>query len=344
MKIKLIIFPVIISLLFLISCQKSSPEQTSLNPIPIKVRQVEEEIASRLIRLTGTIMPYEKAGLSFKVPGRIESIHVDDGDRVEKGELLAELETGDYELGVKMAQAQVKALEPEFDRQKTLLADGAITQANFEKFEAQYKVATYQLDLARRRLDDCLMFAPFKGEIALKKADQGELTAPERMVLLLINMDQAEAEIGVSDIDVHYFELGKKVVLTINAIQDEILSGKVVHIGSMPDPISRTYKVRIRLPNEKGLLKAGMIVTINICLKDCDEAFIGVPLSAVLHSPEIGPYVFVIEGDKAIPQDIELGRMMAREIEVLQGLYGGELLVVRGQHYLKKGSMVRVIP
>lgn len=272
-------------------CKKSETEETQVLPIPVKVRKIEKSVLTNTIRLTGTIRPQKKAGLSFKVPGRIADILVDEGDRVGKGDVVALLEPDDYELNVKMAEAQVKALAPEYQRHQSLLKDKAITQSDFEQFEARYKVAVYKLDLARNNLDDCRLKAPFDGEIARRQADPGELAAPDRVIVLLMDMSGVEAEIGVPDLDINRFKLGEEVTFTMSAFPEEQFTGKVVLIGSMPDPVSRTYRVRVSLPNPDGMLKAGMIVTMNFDIRNNGKKLAGAPLFAILHSVESGPFV-----------------------------------------------------
>lgn len=323
--------------------QKSSEEQAAV-PIPVKVREVMPVVQRDSIRLSGTIRPLEQAGLSFKVPGRIKAIHVDEGDRVTKGMRLAELEPDDYELRVRIAEAQLKALEPEYRRMQTLLADNAVTQADYDQLEAQYRVADCQMDLARMRLADCVLYAPIAGEVAEKKADKGEMASPERVVLILINLAEVEAEAGVPDIDIHRFTMGDEVSVSLSALPDVCLTGKVVRIGSMPDPVSRTYTVRIRLPNRQGRLKAGMIVTLEVLPDREGKEVVGAPLAAVLHSPESGPYVFIAgHTGRAVFRPVRLGRMMARNIEILEGVSPGDRLIVSGQHYVRDGSSIFII-
>jgi len=341
---KRLIFLLLVSSVLCCGCgEKNKEEVATVLPIPVKVREVERTVLSNTIRLTGTIQPREKAGLSFKVPGRIEAIQVDEGDRVKKGDVVALLETSDYELNVKMAEAQVKALAPEYLRQQSLLQDKAITQADFEQFEAQYKVATYRLNLARNNLEDCKLKAPIGGEIARRQADPGELAAPDRVIVLLMDMSRVEAEIGVPDLDIGRFALDEEVSFTMNAFPDQKFTGKVVLIGSMPDPVSRTYRVRVSLANPEGMLKAGMIVTINFDVKNEGRKLVGAPLSAILHSVETGPYVFVVRDGKAIRKDIVLGPMYQKLVGVEKGLEDGDVLIVEGQHYVRDSLDIRVM-
>ncbi len=324
-------------------CKESEKEDAQVLPIPVKVRKIETSVLTNTIRLTGTIRPREKAGLSFKVPGRIADILVDEGDRIGKGDVVALLEANDYELNVKMAEAQVKALAPEYQRQRSLLKDKAITQAEFEQFEAQYKVATYKLNLARNNLKDCQLKAPFDGEIARRQADSGELAAPDRVIVLLMDMSGVEAEIGVPDLDINRFKLGEEVAFTMSAFPEKKFTGKVVLIGSMPDPVSRTYRVRVSLPNPGGLLKAGMIVTMNFKIKNGGKKLAGAPLSAILHSVDAGPYVFVVKDGKAVKKDIVLGPMFQKLVGVESGLEDGDMLIVEGQHYVRPGQQIKIM-
>lgn len=324
-------------------CKEDRKADIEVLPIPVKVRQVETTVLTNTIRLTGTIQPREKAGLSFKVPGRIASILVDEGDRVGQGDVVALLETSDYELNVKMADAQVKALAPEYQRQRSLLKDKAITQADFEQFEAQYKVATYKLDLAENNLADCRLKAPFDGEIARRQADPGEMAGPERVIVALMDMSGVEAEIGVPDMDINRFSLGEEVSFTMSAFPGKRFNGKVVLIGSMPDPVSRTYRVRVSLPNPDGLLKAGMIVTMMFDVGANGRKLAGAPLSAILHSVESGPYVFVADHGRAVKRDIVLGPMYQKLVGVEKGLDDGDLLIIEGQHYVRDGQTINIM-
>jgi RND family efflux transporter MFP subunit len=152
-----------------------------------------------------------------------------------------------------------------------------------------------------------------------------------------------EADIGVPDLDINRFKLGEEVAFTMSAFPEKTFTGKVVLIGSMPDPVSRTYRVRVSLANPGGLLKAGMIVTMNFKIKNEGKKLADAPLSAILHSADAGPFVFVVKDGKAVRKDIVLGPMFQKRVGVESGLEDGDLLIVEGQHYVRPGQQIKIL-
>jgi membrane fusion protein, multidrug efflux system len=312
-------------------------------PVPILVRSVGEVERSAHFEVSGEVEARRTVNVGFQVPGVVARVLVDEGQTVREGELLAELDDEEYRLNLGLADAQVELATDAYRRARQLFDDAGVPEAELVRAEVAVRRAGLQREIAQKHVNDTRLLAPTSGLLARRGIHPGEQAGPGVPVFTIVAIDPAQIRVGVPEAEIGAVRVGQSVTIRVPALPGTEVDGRVEVVGVLADPVSRTYPVRIGLPNPGGRLRPGMIVEAYIA-QERTLLRITIPGDAVVPDHEGTPMVYVYEpGEgRVYSRRIRLGALEGTDLEVLDGLSGGELLVVGGQHRLRDG--VRVEP
>ncbi len=326
---------------------------------PVKVFTVRRDRISERLLYTGTLEAWRKINITPEVGGKIARIHVQEGQRVAEGQLLAELETESIRLQLKQAEAGLAVAEAGYadalrnkERMDRLFEEKAVSEMQHEKARLAYDAAAAQLEqaratlnLARYALDVSLMKAPFAGVIASKNAEVGDVINPMMSgfgsasgVLTLMDYSQVKVAVGVSSHDIARVRKGQEVVLRVASLPGREFRGRVTVVNLTADPASKKFGVEAVFQNPDQALRPGTYGDVAFEIETRESALV-VPQRAVLSDS----HVFVVEDGKAVRRDVSLGLQNTTMVEVLAGLREGERVVVDGNFALEAGSAVEVL-
>ena len=328
---------------------------------PVKVFKVRRERITEKISYTGTLEALTKVNITPEVGGKITRIHVQAGDRVVKGQLLAELETSSIRLQLKQAEAGVAVAEASYadalrnkERMDRLIKENAVSEMQREKIQLAFDAAAAQLeqaraglDLAQHALDVSLMTAPFAGVIASKNAEVGDVINPMMGgfgaggaggVLTLMDYSRIKVVVAVSSQDIARVRKGQEAVLRVASLPGREFRGEVRAVNLTADPLNKKFGVEVVIDNPDAALRPGTFGDLAFEVQSHEGALV-VPQIAVLENA----YVFVVEGGKAVRKNVALGIQNTTMIEVLDGLAAGADVVVEGNFGLEEGAAVQVL-
>lgn len=259
----------------------------------------------------------------------------------------------------------------EYRRMKQLYDSKSLAPNDYRKFEAAYEAAGQQLAeaqagaqkedraqaravynqaaaaeaIARKRLDDTTLRAPFGGFVSMRAVQVGEMAPAGHPVFQIVELDPVEISVGVPETDVPLVRLGQTAAVRLPALPGETLEGAVRMINVAADPATRTYMVRIRVPNPQRLLRVGMIAEAQIRTGRMLDAMT-MPGESVVHDPQGATLVFVYfrEQKRVYSKRVETGTVYGAEIQIKSGLTGDEQVVVAGQERLRDGVAVSAVP
>ena len=352
------------ALLAAVACKKSAPKGAAtaetFGAAPVKVFKVRRERITEKITYTGTLEAWNKINITPETGGKISRILVQAGDRVAKGQLLAELETESIRLQLKQAEAGVAVAEASYadalrnkERMDRLIKENAVSEMQREKIQLAYDAASAQLEqvraglnLARHALDVSLMRAPFAGVIASKNAEVGDVINPMMGgfgggaggVLTLMDYSKVKLAVAVSSEDIGRISKGQETVLRVGSLPGRDFRGTVRVVNLTADPLSKKFGVEVVIDNPDGALRPGTFGDLVFEVESHENALV-VPQIAVLENA----YVFVAEGGKAVKKNVALGIQNTTMIEVLDGLAEGDAVVVEGNFGLEEGAAVQVL-
>lgn len=339
-------------------------------PTAVRVMEVRASKVARQARYSANILPATRVDLLFKVGGYVEFIMtkegrlLSEGDRVEKGDLLARVKAGEVteKLGevralASGAAAQADAAKQEFERARTLFERGVISKSQFDGARMQYRAATAQVEAAsaggkqvRSVIGDTTLRAPISGVVLKRLIEVGSLVGPGVPGFVIADTTQVKASFGVPDTMLEALKLGSPISVTIEALPGRALSGAISRIAPSADPTTRVFEIETTIPNPDDTLKTGMVASVSLGEDDAPSEEVLLPLQAVVRSPVradgFATYVVDKEGPEptAALREVELGEIYQNYVPARAGLKPGELVVVMGAGLLSPGDRVAIIP
>jgi RND family efflux transporter MFP subunit len=349
--------------------QKDEDLNVTAKASPVTVASVVQKEFADVISAVGTLKARETSPLSPKVAGTVSRVLVDIGERVKAGEVVIRLDRTKYDLGVKQAQAalaaaeaavaqadaQFEQAEKEFHRASELLEEKVIPQSRFEAAEAAFKTsretvssvtaqrnqAKAALGSALEHLNDTDIRSPITGTVVERNVEIGQAVAPGFQLLRIVDQTSLKADIDLPEGDIGRVAIGATAMITVDSFPGEEFSGKVIVINPMVNRQTRTFRVRIQVPNQAGKLVDGMFAKVKLFVGK--RRALSVPRDALQRLPGSGTYyVFVVDGKKAVKRTLQVGVIEEQLAEVRDGLAHGEKVVTSGAGRLRTGAEIIV--
>jgi len=316
-------------------------EPAASEPVPVLVQEVSTLERRAYVALSGDVEPRRSASVGFLVGGVVSRVGPSEGDGVERGDLLAALDSVDYHLNLEMAAAKHERAREAHARAEMVFAEDGMPESDFEEARTALRVARAQEGLARKKLADTRLTAPLSGVVARRDVEPGEQAGPGRPVFTVVQVDPVQVRVGVPEADIGRVAVGQSAEVTIPALEGASFEGRVRLVGIAADPASRTYTVKIQVPNPDRTLRPGMIAEVRIFTDDMVRR-VTIPGEAVVRDADGVTYAFVYvpEEERVHRRRVEVGSGSGTEVEIEEGLEAGEMVVVGGQTRVREGSTV----
>lgn len=301
----------------------------------VSVEQVFVKSVPQDATYTSTVQAYVKNNIVPQTAGRITKINVEVGDKVKKGQVLAEIDKAQLQ----QAQLQLHNAEVELSRLKALYEAGGLSKSDLDAIELQYNVAKTQVD---NLIENTTLLSPIDGVITARNYDAGDMYAMSAPIFTVEQIKPVKLLVGVSESDYTKVKKGDRVSIKAEAFPDLTFDGRIERIYPTIDPSTRTFNVEVVVPNNYSTLRPGMFARVTINFGTNNSVVI--PDVAVVKQQGSGErFVYVLNEDGTVSyQKVELGRRMGAEYEVLSGLSDGAKVVTGGQIRLKDGVKVSV--
>jgi RND family efflux transporter MFP subunit len=352
-----------LSLLFVLwtSCRpqkKQEVKEESRGASPVKVFKASKHKISEKLFYTGTLEAGQRVIITPDIGGKIARIYVNEGDRVSKGQVLAEMDVEAISLQLKqaeaaqaVAQAQLNDAKTNLERMDRLIKEKAVSEQQYEQVKLGFEAASARLEqakaavnLARHSLDVSIMKAPFSGIIASKNAEVGDVINPmmgsfsaTSGVLTLADFSRIKVQVDISSSDIPRVSKGQTAILRVPGLPGREFPGTVKIVNLAADPQTKKFGIEIAVDNPDSLLRPGTFGEIVLEVSTRENALV-VPQKAILDNN----YVFIAQGGKAMRKDVTLGLQNTTLVEVLSGLAEGEPVIVEGNFGLEDGAPIEI--
>ena len=302
---------------------------------------------------SGTVKGRYETNLSFQTGGRILSRNVDAGSRVEPGQTLMVIDARDAvqqanagDAQVAQAKAQLNLAQTNLARYTELYRQDVVPQATLDQYQTNYDAAfaSYQAALSQAAqghnvLSYTNLTAGAAGVISSVSAEEGQVVAAGQTVAVLVQTDELEVEIAVPEDRVASLQPGMEAQVTFWAFKGSA-KGVVREISPMADSASRTYKVRVSVPEPPQAMQLGMTASVSFADADgVQGSAMELPLSAIYQTGD-QPQVWVVEDGAVHLKDIKVKSFGKSTVQV-EGLSAGDIVVTAGVHKLREGQEVR---
>ena len=324
-------------------------EVQSPKPPLVKVLQVNQSASAREENYSGVVRGRYESKLAFQVGGKIISREVQTGSVVRAGDVLMTLDPKDIaeqsrsaQAQVASAQAQLQLAKTNLDRYSELFKSEAIAAAvldqyktQFDAAQATYDAAVAQAQQSQNALEYTTLAANADGVIAEVSAEVGQVVAAGQSVLTLVQTGEFEVVVNIPENKISAVQIGRRVTINFWATGD-VTSGTVREISPMADSASRTFAVKISLPDVRNV-QLGM--TANVAMREVSTGAIVLPLSAIYQTGDAAQ-VWLVEGSKVSLKSVEVAAFDENNVQV-RGLKSGDVVVVAGVQKLRDGQEVR---
>jgi membrane fusion protein (multidrug efflux system) len=291
----------------------------------------------------GTLRANEIVSIQGEIDAVVERIAFSEGEVVEKGQVLFELDDAKLTATVKKADANFKLAETILERNKKLLKSRTISQQDFDRSQATYLAVGAALELARQNLEDATITAPFSGIMAERLVSSGQFISRGLVLCTLVDLDPIKAEFSVPERFISQLELEQRIEIRLASYPAESFEGVVYFIAPRLDTSTRTVLVKAKVSNEDGRLKAGMFGNLDLILKTKEKAIV-IPEIAISYNGDQASVYVVSKEMQAELRFIEVGLRLAGSSEITEGLEAGDLVITEGFQKIGPGSPVMISP
>ncbi len=355
-----------LALLLLAACgEQAAPVVPEAGAAPRPAPEAEPlfEVDTALVRrgsilqrisAPGSLVARRESRIGPEVRGRIAEIFVEEGDRVAAGDPLFRIDREPYELGLRQARARLdsakaqrKQVATDLQRARKLLSQNVVSENEIDKLrtssevaEALVREAEEAVALAQRNLDHTLVRAPYAASVAARLEDEGTtaLVQPQTIVVVLQETSELDAQATIPEIHFSAIRVGDPALLHVEGLAHPIATS-VTAVGDAVDPATRTFIVKMRVPNDERRLKAGIFAEVEILPRAKSEVVL-VPREAVRHE-DGEALVLAVRDGRAVPVIVRLGVASEDAVEVLHGVRVDDEIVV-GEHARTLGPGMRV--
>ena len=294
-----------------------------------------------IVEALGTAKAQESVTLTARVSDTVKTVHFEDGQIVSKGDVLVELTNAEEKAQTAEAAANVLEAESQFKRIRDLVARGNASGATLDAQKRRLDETRSRLEASRARLADRIILAPFDGVLGLRQVSEGSLLSTSTPITTIDAIRQINLDFSVPERFIAALGAGQTVEARVDAYPGRKFDGSVRTIDSRVDPATRSILVRARVNNEDLMLRPGMLMTVAVISRRWQA--LSVPEEAVV--PTAGKnYVFIIKDGQAERRTVTLGLRRPGYVEVTDGVFEGEKVVIEGTLRLgRQGMKVREV-
>jgi len=317
----------------------AGPSATSNSaPVDVTVYRVSTRPFVDSIMAVGTLRADESIEVSSNVTERIETILFEDGQQVKKGDTLVLLATEQEEAMLASANAALDEAEREVNRLQPLVASGATADIALAERKTQQIVASARISQMEAEVNDRRIVAPFSGNVGLRRISPGALVEPGTVITTLDKTDTMKLDFTIPEVFLATLHTGLKIEGRSSAFSDKTFPGTIATIDSRVDPVTRSVTVRALITNPEGILKPGMLMTVN--LERNPRTSLVIPERCIVPVRNDRFAYQVTEGQAVLTQ-VETGSRIPGFVEILSGLDEGDVVVSDGILSLRDGSEVK---
>ena len=322
----------------IISCQKkddSNPAEAVVELPIVETSVVTARDVPQINEYTATVEADNINNIAPASPNRIESISVEVGDHVRKGQTLVTLDRAASD----QMKINLEQIRREYNRAVQLLEIGAGTQQSVDQLKSQLDAAKSQYD---NLLENTVLTSPITGVVTERNYDPGDMTGNQPVLTVGQLSPVVKVMINVTESDLSKLKAGMPVSVAFDAFPDETFEGRISRIHPTVDTATRTFRTEIAIANNSERIIPGMFARVSVNLGE--RSNVVVPDRAIVKQTGSGNrYVYILHNGTVSFERVELGRRLGDAYELLSGVNSGDTVVISGQSRLADGVEVEVI-
>ena len=336
-----------IALLVLVGCSDAdgngdSRERES-RPMPITALEVTPRTLSRQLSLSGRVRPRVTVDIAARTSGAVDGVLVDEGDAVERGDVLARLDMSEARAELGRSEAQEERARLDYERVAQLRERDVATATEYQTARADLRVAENTTELWRTRVDYGEIIAPRSAVVTTRHVEPGEAVQNQDVLFELAALDELVIRVGVPERDVVHLQQGQLLPVRIDAMPEALFEGRIRLISPMPRETSQLTPVEILLPPDayQSGVRPGFLARIQTPV-DRREGVLAVP-SAAIGISRGERYLMRVEDGELEQIEVETGVTRGEWTEITQGIEAGDTILATNPLEARDGQSVRVV-
>jgi RND family efflux transporter MFP subunit len=322
--------------LALVSCGKSEKRVAVVSELPsVSVQTVTEREVDQTSEFTATVQAQIKNSIAPSTPGRIREILVEVGQQVVKGQKLVQMDVAN----LSNSETQIENLKRINKRTQELFSVGGASQQELDNSKLQLDLA---LTSKKNLTENTFLLSPISGVVTARNYDNGDMYSGQQPVLTVMQINPVKLLINISESYYSQVKIGMPIDVKLDVFQGESFQGKISLIYPTIDERSRTFAAEIKLNNNNNKLRPGMFARVTMQFGTAKRVLVP-DQSIVKQSGSGARYVYVYENGKVQYIQVEVGRRVENEFEILSGIQSGDQVVVSGMSRLVDGAAAKVV-
>lgn len=315
---------------------------------PVRAERVESVPVVDTVRTVGTLAPRDEVRLSFKAGGIVDTVNVDNGDRVTKGQRLASIKRAEVGAAVEQASAALEKAGRDLDRARQLRIDEVATEEQVEDLTTAWRVARANFETARFNERFAHIEAPADGVVLQRLIEPDELVQGGQPVLVIGATGTGwVVRVALADRDAVRVAEGNPAVVEFDAFPGRSFAGRVSTIAAVADPQTGTFEAEIDVDPQGVRVARGLVAKVELTLGEPGTSATGtvVPVTALVEADGPSATVYVLEEPAGIARrrPIQVGSIIGERVVVLHGLEAGERVITDGAAWVRDGAPVRLV-
>ena len=312
-------------------------------PVVVEVQPVRAQAMADEVGAVGSLVANVEVVLRPEVAGRIAALHFQEGAVVRKGTLLLELDAAVQRAELQQAQAALGLAEANARRSEELFARRFLSQGALDAARAQLESARAALALAQARLLRTQIRAPFDGMLGLREVSPGDYVKEGEALVGLADITQLKVDFRLPERYLARVQIGQRLEVGSEVLPGERYTATVDAIDPLLDAQGRSLLLRARLPNPHGRLRPGGFVQVRLILDSRPDTLV-IAEEALVPAPGRQLFVYRVLEQRAQRVEVKTGVRREGQVEIVQGLNPGDLVVTAGQLKLRDGAAVQLAP
>jgi len=311
------------------------------SPPGVIVSEATIKVFPLQVEALGNALANDAIEIRPEITATLTSINFEEGQFVEAGSVLVELENVEPLADLAAARATLVDSESQYRRTQELFKTQLTSESQVQQLEAKREADRAAVAAAQARVEDTVIKAPFSGLLGLRRISAGSLVTPSTVLTTLDDTTSIKLDFDIPEIYLSQIQEGLPITARSAAWQGVEFNGTVASIDSRVDPLSRTITVRSIIPNPEGRLRAGMFLTVTLLKQDTVGLMI--PEQALMPQRSTQSVLVVGENNVAELRTVQTGRRRPGEVEILEGLSEGERVIIEGTQKARNGQPVTII-
>ena len=310
--------------------------------VPVKVSEVDEGTITSSLVFDSVLETESSVEIFAETSGLILEVHVEEGDSVVAGQILALMENVEEGVDAEEAEARYEHQKANFKRTEDLYGRKLINQQEYDNAKFDLEQMRLRFERARIQLENTIVRTTVSGVVTERNTQAGRRVATNRAMFSIMNLDELFANVNIPGQHMLSIEQGLQAVIDSDLIEGVRYDAFVKLVSPIVDPESGTFKAKVAVSKLNGMpIYPGMFVNVRVIVDTSDDAVL-IPKEAIVHEGDL-KYIFKVQNGKAKKTLLQEGYSNVGFIQATSDIVKGDLVIVMGQSALKDGANVKIV-